>query len=296
MVINILETYVIHITKECNMECLYCYEKDKTSTYTKEEVLSFVDNIVKNRTNNKFNVEFLGGEPLLRFDLIKDVFYHLEENKEIEVGYYCITTNGTILDDEIIQFLKKNKKVKFAASMDGNKTANQMRITKDGKNSHDLVLSNLKKLLENDIICSVHIVSHPYNVAMLYDSIVHLYNNGIMNIDIGTIESTIKIDENYCKIFISQLKRVSDDIINGTLKELNIGLFNGLKPYSDKRSYIRDSSGKVIGETYGRSNNDITHKDLYNVQICDFEDIIGKMIYNIRKTVYDYHQKKLSFK
>ena len=33
-----METYVIHVTKECNMNCLYCYEKDKTSTYTWEEV------------------------------------------------------------------------------------------------------------------------------------------------------------------------------------------------------------------------------------------------------------------
>jgi len=95
-----METYVVHVTKQCNCRCVYCYEKDKYSTYTWEEVKELIDNIVK--YNRRFNIEFLGGEPLLAFDLIKKSVDYLESMNDIEVEQYVITTNGTILTDEMI--------------------------------------------------------------------------------------------------------------------------------------------------------------------------------------------------
>lgn len=43
-----LERYVIHTTKICNMNCTYCYEQDKTSTYTWDEIKGVLDGIVAN--------------------------------------------------------------------------------------------------------------------------------------------------------------------------------------------------------------------------------------------------------
>ena len=106
-----LETYVLHITKECNMQCIYCYEKDKTSTYTWDELKTLLNNIIKH--NRNFNLEFLGGEPCLRTDLIKETVNYLESIENLNVDNYIITTNGTIINDELIDLMKKYQKIKL---------------------------------------------------------------------------------------------------------------------------------------------------------------------------------------
>lgn len=290
-----LERYVIHVTKECNCDCLYCYEKDKTSEYTWEEIKHLIDKIIKCRTRNEFGIEFLGGEPMLRWDLIKQSYEYLENILEINVVDYIITTNGTIMEKEIADYLSKNKKIRLAYSLDGHIHANQLRVFKDSrKNTYHRVIENINFLKKYGIESTVHMVTHPYNVAMIADSIDYLYKFGIKIIDIGTVESVMKINKEYCDRFIEELDIVSKKIIDGTYSDLHIGLFEWLKPYSDVRSYIKDpETGKTIGESYGRSGNDITHTNDYNVIKCKHKDEISEMIYHIRKTAYDSHQKRL---
>lgn len=290
-----MERYVIHVTKACNMECLYCYEDDKNSTYIWDEVKGFIDTLVKYRTSDEFGIEFLGGEPMLAWDLIKKSYEYLEANTEVSIPDYVITTNGTILNEEIIDYLSKNKKLRWAASLDGHQHANQLRLMKGThKNSFDLVVENLKKLKDAGINVVIHMVTHPYNVAFIADSIDHLYRIGFRHIDTGTVEKTIQIDEEYCDRFIQELNIVSEKIINGTYPDLRVGLFDWLKPYSDVRSYIKDPvTGKTIAESYGRSGDDVTHADDYKVVRCSEKNEVSEMIYRIRKTVYDNHQKRL---
>jgi len=287
-----IETYVIHVTKECNMKCVYCYEKDKVSTYTWEEIRSFLDDLIL-RSPDEFQIEFLGGEPMLRWDLIRNTYEYMERISYKTVTSYGITTNGTILNEEIMDYLYKNKKFGFNVSLDGHKFANQLRVMKDNKNSYDIAMGNLIKLLKRKINCSIHIVSHPYNVAMLYDSIVHFYDKGIRSIGIGTVEKTIGIDERYNKRFIEELNRVSIAIITGRLKDLKIGLFENVKPPEDVRCYIRDENGKLIAESYGRSGEDITTDKNYNVIRCEQKDKAVMYIEYIRRKVYDNHQNNL---
>ena len=155
-------------------------------------------------------------------------------------------------------------------------------------------IENINFLKKYGIESTVHMVTHPYNVAMIADSIDYLYKFGIRIIDIGTVESVMKINKEYCDRFIEELDIVSKKIIDGTYSDLHIGLFEWLKPYSDVRSYIKDpETGKTIGESYGRSGNDITHTNDYNVIKCKHKDEISEMIYHIRKTAYDSHQKRL---
>jgi sulfatase maturation enzyme AslB (radical SAM superfamily) len=187
-----MERYVIHVTKRCQCLCIYCYEQDKTSEYTWEEIKELIDNIIKYNKDKEFQIEYLGGEPLLAFDLIKQATAYLESFKEIKVNNYAITTNGTILTDEITEWLKQNPKVSWLASLDGTKFMNQLRIFKDSKiNTYDIVIENCKKALKelgsNRI--GIHMVTHPYNIAFLSKGIENLYNIGIRNIGVGTVES-----------------------------------------------------------------------------------------------------------
>jgi sulfatase maturation enzyme AslB (radical SAM superfamily) len=290
-----MEHYVIHTTKICNCDCLYCYEDDKTSEYTWDEVRILIDNIIKYNKDKEFTIEFLGGEPLLAFDIVKKCYDYLENVEEVNIPFYCITTNGTILNPSIIKFLCENKKIGFFASIDGHKFANQLRLLKSNRvNSYDIAMANLEHVQEliGTKRSGIHMVTHPYNIAFLYDSIEYLYNKGVRFIGIGTIEKTIQIDNNYCSRFISELKRVSDDIVRGKFIDLNIDILNSLKPKSDIRHYIKDQTGKVIAETYGRTNNDITNTTIYNSYPTSSN--LSNIIYEIRSKVYNYHQNNIN--
>lgn len=292
-----LETYVLHITKECNCDCIYCYERDKKSIYEWEEIKALLDDIIK--YNKHFSLEFLGGEPCLRIDLIEKVIRYLYDMQRVakiplNIQRFIITTNGTIINSDLIHILKYWENVSWCASIDGNKFMNSLRVTKDGINTYDKVIENYKKLyheLNNDMRgqLSVHLVTHPYNVGYLYDGIADLYSQGVRSFGIGTIESTMIIDDEYCKEFVSQLKKLADDVVLfEKFPGIKIGLFEGLKPKSDSRYYIKDENGKTILETYGRVESDIKNDPKYVTPPSSSN--ISDKIYNIRKEVYDYYQ------
>lgn len=286
-----MERYVIHVTKECNMNCLYCYEDDKDSTYTWNEVKLLIDNIIKHNKEKEFSIEYLGGEPLLAFDIIKKATNYLEANNSINIPSYVITTNGTILNDEIIDFLMESEKVKWYASMDGTKEMNQFRTFKDTeKNSHDTVLENHKKLADmigTDRV-GIHMVTHPYNIGYLADGIDHLYRNGVRGIGVGTVEKTMTLTDEYIDTFKSEFKIISEHIAKGLYSDLSIDLLSYIKPRSDVRNYVRDEYGKVIAESYGRTENDITKSNVYNSY--QGHSPIGSAIQDIREYVYYQHQ------
>lgn len=292
----ILETYVLHITKECNCDCKYCYEKDKTSTYTWDDIKNYLDTLFQYNKNN-FTIEFLGGEPLLAFEHIKKVINYIEnERHDVECQGYTITTNGTILPDELIEYMKIYPKLNWAASMDGTKYMNCLRVFKNsGINTHDTVLENFKKLnkhVDNPQL-SFHMVTHPYNIGYLSTGIDYLYNQGVRHIGIGTIESTIVIGREYCDRYIYELDKVSKKICRGKYPGLCVNELESMKPREDKRFYIRDDSGKIIGESYGRINDAITqHSDEINYDTQAPGSPLGELITDIREIVYSNHQKR----
>ena len=286
----IKETYVVHITKECNMDCKYCYEKDKTSIYKWEEIQYLLDNIIK--YNKDFNLEFLGGEPVLRHDyIIKTVEYLKDKNINTN---FMITTNGTLLPQDLIDYLKVNKNITWHASMDGNTVANFLRITKDGYNSHDLVIQNHKKLEQEIGIdrIGIHMITHPFNIAYFRDSIEHLYENGIRSIGVGIVESTLEIGREFCLEYIKQHDQVSKEIIQNKYPHISISSFDYLKPRTDQRHYVRDETGKVILETYGRVKDDILTDE--NFKTPPASSPIGDVIVDLRELVYKRHHKRLS--
>jgi len=278
------DTYVIHVTKKCNMDCLYCYENDKVSEYSLEEIKKNIDFALSN-LKSRSHIEYLGGEPMLRFDYIKDTYAYIKEKYNSIIDGFTITTNGTILTDDVLNFLKANTDIRFAVSIDGTKFANQLRLIND-INSYDIVMNNLQILLKNNINCNVHIVTHPLNIAYLYNSIIHLYEKGIKSIGIGTIEKTMNIDEFYKKTFMEQIIKVSK-FVNSN-KDLQIDIFSYIKPKSDKRTYFKDKSGKTVFENYGRSDNYIDTVDLQKIE-CDSNDEISSMIFYLREFAFRYH-------
>lgn len=289
-----METYVLHVTKECNLDCIYCYEKDKKSTYTWEEVKKTLDTIIENRTSDEFHIEFLGGEPMMAFDNIKNTIdYYNKKLKELVSIYFSITTNGTIINEELFDLMKNNDNLSFNISIDGNKFMNQMRIYKNSrKGSYDDVIKNFKtlrlaKIPDSQLGC--HLSTTPYSIGYLKQGVLSLANHGFKSFGIGTIESTITIGKEYCDKFISEMKELSNMIKSGELN-VSISELNHLKPRSDTRIYVRDESGKVIAESYGRSGDDFTSKTGNGYISEHSHGSLNGLIEDIREIVYTYHQ------
>lgn len=295
-----IETYVLHLTKVCNQDCLYCYEDNDGTTYSWTDIKHIIDNITK-YNKGEFDIEFLGGEPTLAMDLIEKVIDYVDAHA------FLLTTNGTIVSDRLIRLLKENEKLHWTASLDGHKFANMLRLFKEKNkntsyrerkqtgNTYNAVISNFKKLKElglgNQLAC--HMTTHHYNVGYIFDSIVKLYEEGFRSIGVGIVETTMHLEDGYYKRYVSEMKRVSDFIYAGGLSGLEVWELENLKPKTDVRHYIKDETGRTVGESYGRAQNDIVSHKVDNLNSMAVSSAISDKIYAIREAVYLYHQGRM---
>jgi uncharacterized protein len=144
----------LFVAQSCNMACIYCYS-DKNGSNARKQLMTFeqakraIDDLVKRSEDRKIlRIMFTGGEPLLNFDLIKRVVTY---TKELETStekkfQYQIITNGTLLNEEIEDFLVEHE-MKTVISLDGDEeTHNRQRPLTDGGESYHLVLENARRL------------------------------------------------------------------------------------------------------------------------------------------------------
>ncbi len=117
---------MLMITHACNLNCSYCYESHKNNAYmsfemAKEIILKEADLVSESDRFEEIQVDFMGGEPLMNFPLIKQIVEWLK-NGGIDVPWICFaSTNATLLTPEIKDWLRQNKKyIVLGASYDGN--------------------------------------------------------------------------------------------------------------------------------------------------------------------------------
>jgi len=145
---------VLPIAASCNLACPYCFAQTDGGfhfgAYNEKKIAATVDYAVAHSNGKPVSFSFFGGEPLLRFDLMKYTVKYVNENhKDAQIGY-GITTNGTILNDEIIEFFRDNH-IKVLVSIDGPDNDFNLRHYKQGgKSIHD-VLANIERLKEAKI-------------------------------------------------------------------------------------------------------------------------------------------------
>lgn len=147
------------VSNDCNLNCKYCfgdggtYQNDRM-LMTYETAKKCVDFLVSHSGNQKkLTIVFFGGEPLLNFDVMKKVtdYCHSIENNSDKFFKFSISTNGTIINDEVINFIKTNK-IGITLSIDGPKEVNDRhRCYENGYGSYDRIRINVKKMLEESV-------------------------------------------------------------------------------------------------------------------------------------------------
>lgn len=148
-----VSTLCMNVSHDCNLKCAYCfgekYNLDRL-LMSHEVAEKSVDFMIENSKNQKeLSLSFFGGEPLLNFPVVEHaVRYAKEIGKRYRKNFnFHVTTNGTLLDPEIIEFLVENK-FSLIISLDGPKEINDsMRKFSGGKGSYDVVCRNIKAIL-----------------------------------------------------------------------------------------------------------------------------------------------------
>ena len=138
--------YTLHLTGRCNLRCDYCYV-NHGGDMTYETARAVVD--LAGRDAKRAGLIFFGGEPLLFRELITDTvaYAHSCEKNGGCRYFFKITTNGLLLDDDFLDFAKREN-LFIALSIDGVKEAHDAhRKDCDGRGSYDRVVDAARRLL-----------------------------------------------------------------------------------------------------------------------------------------------------
>ncbi|MBO7402056.1 MAG: thioether cross-link-forming SCIFF peptide maturase [Lachnospiraceae bacterium] len=153
---GVVKALCLHIAHTCNLNCSYCfasqgrYHGDRAlmSFETGKRALDFL--IENSGTRHNLEVDFFGGEPLMNFDVVKQlVAYARSVEKEAGKNFrFTLTTNGMLIDDDVIDFANRECS-NVVLSLDGRKEIHdRLRVDYAGKGSYDRIVPLFKKLVE----------------------------------------------------------------------------------------------------------------------------------------------------
>jgi len=150
-------TVVLPIVSDCNLNCPYCFAHSESGfnfgSFTNDDIvktLEFVVNENKLKNKKNFSIVFFGGEPLLNPEAIRFTIEYMKTNYPDYNIFYSITTNGTILNEDIINLFREHK-VAVLVSIDGPDNEFNLRYYKNGKKSLSKVISNIEELKKSNI-------------------------------------------------------------------------------------------------------------------------------------------------
>ena len=157
---NKIGQLILQVTQRCNLHCEYCVYSGnyETRNHTNKKMsLSIakkaIDFFQEHSTDqNNVTIGFYGGEPFLEFELIKECVAYAEDKLEGKKIEYSVTTNATLLTDEIIEYLIFDNFF-VTVSLDGPREIQDecRRFLYNNKGTFDIVMKNLRKIKEKDI-------------------------------------------------------------------------------------------------------------------------------------------------
>lgn len=174
---------VLEVTENCNLRCDYCIYQNSFSGFrdfsprsmSEETAIKAIDYILKNSYRDEIYVGFYGGEPLLKFDLIKKCVSYALENRGEKKVTFSMTTNGVLMTEEKAEYFASIPEFSLMFSIDGDeKTHNEHRKLENGRGSFELSLKGFQNALKaygdrRKMISVSTVVSPPYTKEKFED-------------------------------------------------------------------------------------------------------------------------------
>ena len=153
---KVIKALCLHVAHTCNLNCSYCfasqgkYQGDRAIMSFEVGKRAFDFLIENSGTRRNLEVDFFGGEPLMNWDVVKQLVAYARsiEKKHNKNFRFTLTTNGLLIDDEVIDFLNKEMS-NVVLSLDGRRDVHDL-FRKDyaGNGSYDKIVPKFKKLVE----------------------------------------------------------------------------------------------------------------------------------------------------
>ena len=155
---TVVKALCLHVAHDCNLGCRYCFAEEG-EYHGRRALMSFevgkkaLDFLIANSGNRRnLEVDFFGGEPLMNWDVVKQLVEY-GRSKEEACGKhfrFTLTTNGVLLNDEIMEFCNREMS-NVVLSLDGRREVNDfMRPTRKGKgSSYDIIVPKFQKFAKS---------------------------------------------------------------------------------------------------------------------------------------------------
>lgn len=154
---TVIKALCLHIAHDCNLACRYCFAgegeyKGRRCLMSYEVGKQALDFLIANSGSRRnLEVDFFGGEPLMNIDVVRElVAYGREQEKLHNKNFrFTLTTNGILLNDEIMEFINKEMS-NVVLSIDGRREIHdRMRPGRNGRGSYDIILPKYIELAES---------------------------------------------------------------------------------------------------------------------------------------------------
>ena len=192
----VVKALCLHIAHDCNLACRYCFAEEGEyhgrralmSLEVGKKALDFL--IANSGSRRNLEVDFFGGEPLMNWQVVKDlVAYGREQEKKHDKNFrFTLTTNGVLLNDEIMEFCNREMG-NVVLSIDGRKEVHdRMRPFRKGAGSYDLIVPKFLKFAESRQQNNYYVrgtFTH-YNLDFAAD-VLHLADLGFRQISVEPV-------------------------------------------------------------------------------------------------------------
>jgi len=208
------------ITHNCNLNCIYCYQKHSDncvmSFETAKKIIDWTFNNVP-EGYNKILIDFFGGEPLLEFELIKEIFSYVNKLNTNYPYTFFASTNGTLLTDEMKEWFTEHKQsFILGLSLDGTRETHNFNRS----NSFDKIdIDFFKRNWSNQ---TVKMTLSEFSLQNFAENIKYIHSLGFKISGVNLFEGNVDwSDEKHLKTLIPQLKELVEYYVENDQIEIN---------------------------------------------------------------------------
>ena len=244
-----IKAICLNVIHGCNLRCKYCFADEGEyhghggvmSVETAKKAIEYV--VKRSGPRKNIEIDLFGGEPTLIMDKLKEVIAFARENekkwgKNIR---FTMTTNATLLTDEMMDYMDKEMGNIFL-SLDGRKEVNdKVRVKVDGSGSYDDILPNIKKMISKRTKGKTYYVRGTFtqNNPDFFNDVQAMLNEGFREISIEPVvlenghplaireEDLPTIMDNYDKLYEEMRKRMKEGKDEFTFYHFMIDLQGG---------------------------------------------------------------------
>lgn len=260
---SVVKALCLHVAHDCNLRCKYCFAdtgefhggRSLMSAEVGKKAIDFVINNSGSRRN--IEIDFFGGEPLMNFDVVKEIteYAKAEGEKHDKNFRFTVTTNGILLNDDIKDYINKNMS-NVVLSIDGTKETNdRVRYRVDGSGSYDTIVPKFKDLAEsrNQDNYYVRGTFTAYNVDFAKD-VIHLADLGFKQTSVEPVVAPYSEDyalrEEHIPAVFAEYDKLAEEYIKRYREGRGFNFFHFMVDLDQGPCAIKRLSGCGAGHEY----------------------------------------------